>query len=177
MAGTHTIGPSRCPRALTWHRSIPPWCPDTVIQTWWVFSWRMSQTSQPAAHPTWQTRVVDAPWPSSTPCSVSGQPWTGNQPVCCGLLADGREPTWSPCDRTTWAGVSSSALVCTILCLPRSWCKPQSLRCRTSSEPPGTSDEAGSLSQRWWWLASPERWCAMIFEMLTTVPVGWIGFV
>ena len=68
-------------------------------------------------------------------------------------------------------GLSSSALVCTIMCLPRSSCKPQSLRCRTSSEPPGISDEAGSLSQRWWRPASPERWRATIFEMLTTVPV------
>ena len=99
----------------------------------------------------------------------------GNQPGCCGLLADGREPTWSPCDRITWAGISSSALVCTIVCLPRPWCKPQSLHCRTSSKPPGTSDEAGSLSQRWWRPASPEHWCAMIFEMLTTVPVSSVS--
>ena len=28
-----------------------------------------------------------------------------------------------------------------------------------------------SLSQRWWRPASPECWCAIIFEMLTTVPV------
>ena len=62
--------------------------------------------------------------------------------------------------------------MCTIVCLPRSWCKPQSLRWRTSSESPGTSDEAGSLSQRWWRPASPERWCATILEMLTTVPVS-----
>ena len=82
---------------------------------------------------------------------------------------------WSPCDRTTWADVSSTALVCMIVCLPRSWCKPQSLRCRTWSVPPGTSDEAGSLSQRWWRPASPERWCATIFEMLTTVPVSSVS--
>ena len=78
----------------------------------------------------------------------------------------------TPCDRPTWAGVLSSALVCTIVCLPRPWCKPQSLHCRTSSKPPGTSDEAGSLSQHWWRPASPERWCATIFEMLTTVAVS-----
>ena len=81
----------------------------------------------------------------------------------------------TPCDRTTWAGVSSSALVCTIVCLPHPWCKPQSLHCRTSSKPPGTSDEAGSLSQHWWRPASPERWCATIFEMLTTVPVSSVS--
>ena len=130
----------------------------------------MSQTSWPVARPTWQTRIVDAPWPSSTQCSVSGPLWTANPPGCCALLADVREPTWSPCDRTTWAGVSSSASMCPIVCLPRSSCKPQSLCCRTSSQPPGTSDEAGSLSQRWWRPASPERWCTTIFEMLTTVP-------
>ena len=175
MAGKHTGGPSRCPRALTWRSSTQPWGPDTAIQTWWVICWRMLQTSRPVAHPTWQTQVVDTPWPSSTPCSVSGRLWTGNQPGSCGLLADGREPTWSPCDRTTWADVSSFALVCTIMCLPRPWCKPQSLHCRTSSKPPGTSDEAGSLSQRWWRPASPELWCATIFEMLTTVPVSSVS--
>ena len=173
MAGKHTGGPSLCPRAPTWRPSTQPWGPDTVIQTWWVVCWRMSQTSRPVARPNWQTRVVDAPWPSSTPCSVSVRLWTANPPGCCALLADGREPTWSPCDRTTWAGVSSSALVCTIVCLPRSWCKPQSLR--TPSEPPGTSAEAGSLSQHWWRPASPERWCATIFEMLTTVPVSSVS--
>ena len=105
--------------------------------TWWVVCWRKSQTSQPVVRPTGQTRVIDARRPSSTPCSVSGRLWTGNLPGCCGLLADGREPMLSPWDRTTWTGVSSSALMCTIVCLPRSWCKPQPLRCRTSREPPG----------------------------------------
>ena len=152
-----------------------PWALDTAIQTWWVICWWMLETSRPMAHPTWQTRVVDALWPSSTRCSVSGRLWIANPPGCCALLADGQEPTWSPCDRTTWAGVSSSALVCTIVCLPRSWCKPQSLRCRTSSELPGTSDEAGRFSQRYWRPASPERWCATIFEMLTTVPVSSVS--
>ena len=175
MAGKHTEGPSHCPTALTWRPSTRPCGPDTAIQTWWVVCWRMLQTSRPTARPTGQTWVVDAPRPSSTPCSVSGRLWTGNLPGCCGLLADGQEPTWSPCDHTIWAGVSSSALVCTIVCLPRSWCQPQSLRCRTSSEPPGTSDEVGSLSQRWWRPASPERWCAPIFEMLTTVPVSRVS--
>ena len=92
MAGTHTGGPSRCPRALTWRLSTLPWGPDMTIQIWWVVCWRMSQTSGPSAHPSWQTRVVDAPWPWSTPYSVSGRLWTGNPPGCCGLLADGREP-------------------------------------------------------------------------------------
>ena len=175
MAGTHTGGPSRCPGAPTWHSSTRPWGPDTAIQTWWVVCWRMSQTSRPVARPTWQTRVVDAPWSPSTRCSVSGPLWTVNPPGCCALLADGREPTWSPCDRTTLAGVSSSALLCTIVCLPRSLYKPQSRHCRTSSKPPRTSDEAGSLSQRWWRPASSERWCATIFEMLTTVPVSSVS--
>ena len=89
MAGMHTGGPSRCPMAWTWHLSTP----DTAIQTWWVVCWRMSQTSRPAARPTWQTRVVDAPWPSSTPYSGSGWLWTGNPPGRCALLADGWEPT------------------------------------------------------------------------------------
>ena len=62
-----------------------------------------------------------------------------------------------------------------ISCPPRSRCKPQSQRCRTSSEPPGTSAEAGSLSLRWWRPASRERWCATIFEMLTTVPVSSVS--
>ena len=146
MAGKQTGGPSRGPRALTWRPSTRPWGPDTAIQTWWVVCWRNLQTSRPAARPTGPTRVAHAPWPSSTPCSVSGRLWTGNLPGCCGLLADGWEPTWSPCDRTTWAGVSSSALVCMIMCLPRSWCKPQSQHCRTSREPSGTSDEVGSFS-------------------------------
>ena len=92
MVGTHTGGPSRCPRALTWCPSTLPWGPDMAIQIWWVVCWRMSQTSRPAAHPTWQTWVEDAPWPSSTPYSVSGRLWTGNPPGCCALLAYGREP-------------------------------------------------------------------------------------
>ena len=73
MAGKHTGGPSSCPRALTWRSSTQPWGPDTAIQTWWVVCWRMLQTSRSVARPTWQTRVVDAPWQSSTPCSVAGR--------------------------------------------------------------------------------------------------------
>ena len=85
--------PSRCPKAWTWHLSTLPWGTDTAIRTWWVFCWRMSQTSRSVARPTWQTRVVDSPWPSSIPWSVSGRLWTGNLPGCCALLADGREAT------------------------------------------------------------------------------------
>ena len=94
------------------------------MQTWWVVCWRTSQTSRPVVRPTGQTLVVDTPWPSSTPCSVSGRLWTGNLPGCCGLLVDGWEPKLSPCDRTTTAGATSSAWVCKIVCLPHSWCKP-----------------------------------------------------
>ena len=31
---------------------------------WDAVCWRMSQTSRPVARPTWQTQVVDSPWPS-----------------------------------------------------------------------------------------------------------------
>ena len=93
MAGMHTGSPSHCPTLWTWHLSTLPWGPDTAIQTWWAVCWRILQKSRPAARPTWQTRVVDAPWPSSTPWSVSGRFWTRNPPGCCALLADGREPT------------------------------------------------------------------------------------
>ena len=173
--GMQTGGPSRGPRALTWRPSTRPWGPDTAMQTWLVVCWWMSQTSRPVVRPTGKILVVDNPWPLSTPCSVSGRLWKGNLPGCCGLLVDGREATLSPCNRTTSAGVSSSAWVCTFVCLPLSWCKPRSLHCRTSSAPLGTSDEEGSLSQSWWRPASPERWCAKIFEMLTTVPVSSVS--
>ena len=166
----YTGGPSRGPRALTWRPWTWPWGPDTAMQTWWVVCWRTSQTSRPVVCPTGQILVVDAPWPSSTLCSVSGRQWTGNLPGCCG-----REPKLSPCDRTISAGATSSAWVCKIVCLPRSWREPLSRRCCTSSEPLGTSDEEGRLSQHWWRPASPERWCATIFEMLTTVPVSTVS--
>ena len=147
------------------------------MQTWWVVCWRTSQTSQPVVRPTGQTLVVDTPWPSSTPCSVSGQLWTGNLPGCCGLLVDGREPKLSACDRTTTAGATSSAWVCKIVCLPHSWCKPVTalshIKCTTRDLRWGR--KAGSLSQRWWRSASPELWCATIFEMLTTVPVSSVS--
>ena len=45
MAGTRTGGPSRCPKAWTWHLSTLPWGPDMGIRTWWVVCWRMSQGS------------------------------------------------------------------------------------------------------------------------------------
>ena len=93
MAGRRTEGPSPCPRAWTWHLSTPPWGPDMAIRTWRVVCWRISQTYLSVVRPTWQTLVVDSPWPSSTPWSVSGRLWTGNLPGCCALLADGREPT------------------------------------------------------------------------------------
>ena len=51
MAGRHTEGPSPCPKAWTWHLSTPPWGPDTVIRTWRVICWRMSQTSWSMARP------------------------------------------------------------------------------------------------------------------------------
>ena len=152
-----------------------PWGPDMAMQTWWVVCWQTPQTSRPVVCPTGQILVRDALWPLSTPCSVSGRLWTGNLPRCCGILVDGREPKLSPCDRTISAGAAPSAWVCKITCPPRSWCKPLSLRCRTSSIAPGTSDKEGSLSRHWWRLASPERWCAMIFEMLTTVPVSSVS--
>ena len=158
MAERHTGGPSRGPRALTWRPWTRPWGQDTAMQYWWVLFWRTSQTSRPVVRPIGQILVVDAPWPSSTQCSLSCRLWTGNLPGCCRPLVDGREPKLSPYDRTTSAGATSSAWVCKIVCLPRSWCKPLSLRCRTSSAPLGTSDEEGSLSQRWWRPASPERW-------------------
>ena len=41
MAGTHTGGPSRCPRKWTLHPSTLPWGPDKAIQTWSVVCWRM----------------------------------------------------------------------------------------------------------------------------------------
>ena len=93
MAGKQPGGPSRCPRALTWCLSTLPCGPDTAIRTWWVVCWRMSQTNVDLRlTPLAQTRVADAPWPSSTPYSVSGRLWTGNPPGCCAFLTDGREP-------------------------------------------------------------------------------------
>ena len=44
-----------------------------------------------------------------------------------------------------------------------------------SIEPPGTSDEVGSLSQCRWRPASPKRLCGTIVEMLTTVPVSSVS--
>ena len=72
MAGRRTRGPSPCPRAWTWHLSTPPWGPDMAIRTWRVVCWRMSQTYRSVVRPTWQTLIVDSPWPSSTPWSESG---------------------------------------------------------------------------------------------------------
>ena len=132
-AETHTGGSSRCPRAQTWHPWTRPWGPDTAMQTWWGICWWTSQTGRPAVRPTWQTLVGDAPWPSSTRCSVCDWLWTVNPPGCCSLLADGREPVLSPCDRTTSAGISSAAWEWRIVCPPPSWCTPPSPRCRTSS--------------------------------------------
>ena len=40
----------------------------------------MSQTYRSVVRPTWQTLVIDSPWPSSTPWSESGRLWTGNPP-------------------------------------------------------------------------------------------------
>ena len=76
MAGRRTRGPSPCPRAWTWHLSTPPWGPDMAIRTWRVVCWRMSQTYRSVVRPTWQTLIVDSPWPSSTPWSESGRLWT-----------------------------------------------------------------------------------------------------
>ena len=111
MAGTHTGGPSHCPKALTWHTFTRPWCPDTAIQTWWVVCWRMSPTSRPVVHPTGQTMVEDTPWPSSTPCSMSAWLWTESLLGCCELLAYGREPKLSPYYCTTSGDVTSTAWV------------------------------------------------------------------
>ena len=93
MAGRRTRGPSPCPRAWTWHLSTPPWGLDMAKRTWRVVCWLMSQTYRSVVRPTWQTLVVESPWPSSTPWSESGRLWTGNPPGYCVLLADGREPT------------------------------------------------------------------------------------
>ena len=84
-------GPSRSPKAWTWHLSTPPWVPGTAIRTWRVVCWRMSQTSWSVAHPTWKSRVVDSPWPSSTPWSVSGRLWTGNLDVVHSWQMDGKQ--------------------------------------------------------------------------------------
>ena len=88
---TRAGGPSHCPKAQTWRPWTPPWGPDTAMQTWWGICWRKSRTGRPAVRPTWQTLVGDAPWPSSTRCSVCDWLWTANPPGRCTLLADARE--------------------------------------------------------------------------------------
>ena len=159
--------PSRCPREPTWCPWTQPWGPDTAMQTWWVICWRTSQTSPTCGSPHWANTGR-----RRSMAIVSVRLWTVNLPGCCGLLADGREPVLLPCDPTTSAGATSAAWEYRIECHPHSWCKPLSLRCRTSSAPLGTSDEERSLSRHRWWPASPERWCDTIFEILTTVPVS-----
>ena len=76
-----TVGRSCCPREPTWHPWTRPWGPDMAMQTWWGICWRMSRTSPPVVHPTGQILVRDAPWPSSTQCSVSGRTSRTSQPV------------------------------------------------------------------------------------------------
>ena len=96
-----------------------------------------------------------------------------------------RESAWMLCTPGRWTEtnviallsqhLSSRMVICIKVCdlvppPPRSWCTPPSLHCRTSIAPLRTSDEVGSLSQRRWRPASPERLCDTIFEMLTTAP-------
>ena len=149
MVERHAGGPSHCPREPTWRPWTPPWGPDTAMQTWWGVCW-------------WTSQQVD-PW-----FAPLGKYWSetlhGHRPLCVQCLADSGQRICLH-DVDSWQMDGNQC----------SWCKPLSLRCRTSSGPPGTSGEEGSLSQRWWWPVSPERWFATIFEMLTTVPVSSVS--
>ena len=103
--------------------------------------------------------------------SVFDPLWTTHPLGHCGCLGDELEPVWSPWGRTTWIDEWSAEWACKTLCLPRSWCKQQSLRCRTSIEPSGVGYEEEMLWRHWGRPASPERLYVTIFEMQVTDPV------
>ena len=144
-----------------------------AIRTWRVVCWRMLQIYRSVVRPTWQTLLVDSPWPtldreSAWMLRTPGR-WTGTNVIA--LLSHHLSSTRSH----TLMQMTTSASKCAISCPPRSWCTPQSLRCRTSVAPLGTSDEVGSLSQHRWQPASLEPLCGTIFEMLTTVHVSSVS--